>query len=230
MDNRCFIIGNGKSLKTKHLKALANETTFATNMISKLYDDVEWRPTYYTAVSTAIEDESYRPHVIRGIKECDTALVWEKAFYHLPTNLHHVVPLDVDRNNLFWSSQPYDKVSAWGMSHLVSFNWAVEELGVDEIYLIGFDLGYKPPTEDHDPNHFVDDYWDFKNYVEPKMKTDKMWFERAEKDHTITHEFVKEHAEDRGVRVFNCTFGGQLKVYPRRNFYSVLRGDIEEEI
>ena len=228
MDNRCWIIGNGKSLKKKHLEALAGETTFATNMISKIYDKTEWRPTHFTAVTTAIEMPQYRPYILRGISECDSAFVSEEAFYYLDS-APHAMPLDVDREHLFWSTDVYNKVSAWGMSHLVSFNLAIEEMQFDEIYLLGFDLGFEIPAKGTDPNHFCDDYWDM-DFMRKRLKNDPMLLERTEKDHIITHKFIKEQVEGQDCRIFNCTFGGDLKVYPRRSMYKVLKGEYDDSI
>lgn len=44
---RCFIIGNGPSLASEDLDRLQNEYTFASNRIFKIYNQTDWRPTYY---------------------------------------------------------------------------------------------------------------------------------------------------------------------------------------
>jgi hypothetical protein len=44
---RCFIIGNGPSLKTEDLEKLKNEYTFAANKIYVVFDETDWCPTYY---------------------------------------------------------------------------------------------------------------------------------------------------------------------------------------
>ena len=44
---RCFIIGNGPSLKIEDLNALVDEDCFACNRIYGLYDKTKWRPKYY---------------------------------------------------------------------------------------------------------------------------------------------------------------------------------------
>ena len=45
---RCFIIGNGPSLKAEDLSKLYknNEITFAFNRIYHIFDQTKWRPTY----------------------------------------------------------------------------------------------------------------------------------------------------------------------------------------
>ena len=49
LGERCFIVGNGPSLKIEDLEKLYvnGEITFAFNMIYKIFDQTLWRPTYY---------------------------------------------------------------------------------------------------------------------------------------------------------------------------------------
>ena len=44
---RCFIIGNGPSLKIADLEKIKNEYTFGANRIYELFDKTDWRPRYY---------------------------------------------------------------------------------------------------------------------------------------------------------------------------------------
>lgn len=46
-DQRCFVLGNGPSLATVDLTALAGEFTIAMNSISRHPDALRWSPTYY---------------------------------------------------------------------------------------------------------------------------------------------------------------------------------------
>ena len=44
---RCFVIGNGPSLRKEDLERLKNEYTFGSNDIFMSYDKVDWRASYY---------------------------------------------------------------------------------------------------------------------------------------------------------------------------------------
>lgn len=44
---RCFIVGTGPSLSISDLEMLKGEVTFGTNRIYELYNQTNWRPTYY---------------------------------------------------------------------------------------------------------------------------------------------------------------------------------------
>ena len=46
---RCFIIGNGPSLRVADLDRLKGEFSIASNSIYRLFGDTAWRPTMYTA-------------------------------------------------------------------------------------------------------------------------------------------------------------------------------------
>src|SRR5699024_7865108 len=51
---RCFIIGNGPSLRAEDLDKLKNEITFACNRINLIFDQTDWRPTYYCITDLAL--------------------------------------------------------------------------------------------------------------------------------------------------------------------------------
>lgn len=44
---RCFIVGNGPSLRVDDLDKIKNEYSFASNKIYKIFDKTMWRPDYY---------------------------------------------------------------------------------------------------------------------------------------------------------------------------------------
>lgn len=49
---RCFLIGNGPSLRAEDLTRLheAGEITFAFNRIYNIFDQTPWRPSFYDAI------------------------------------------------------------------------------------------------------------------------------------------------------------------------------------
>ena len=49
---RCFIVGNGPSLKALDLNLIKDEVSFAANTIYKIFPQTAWRPTFY-----CIQDE-----------------------------------------------------------------------------------------------------------------------------------------------------------------------------
>jgi len=49
-EERIFVLGNGPSLQDTPLEELADEYTLGVNKITKLFDDVDWRPSFYLAI------------------------------------------------------------------------------------------------------------------------------------------------------------------------------------
>jgi uncharacterized Rossmann fold enzyme len=86
---RCFIIGTGPSLRASDLDLLINEYTFASHRIFNIYDQTNWRPTYYVA-----QDERWIDKARKEINEIES----EKF---LPINSHLVL-----RN--MWASNLFD--------------------------------------------------------------------------------------------------------------------------
>jgi hypothetical protein len=55
---RCFVIGNGPSLRLEDLEKLKGEVSIASNRIYVAFPEVVWRPTYFTCMDT-IYAENY---------------------------------------------------------------------------------------------------------------------------------------------------------------------------
>ncbi len=49
-DERIFVLGNGPSLERTPLHLLSEEYTFGVNNIANIFDQTEWRPTFYLAI------------------------------------------------------------------------------------------------------------------------------------------------------------------------------------
>lgn len=55
---RCFIVGNGPSLRIEDLDRLQGELTFASNRIFLAFEQTEWRPSYYTMCDAVVGQEN----------------------------------------------------------------------------------------------------------------------------------------------------------------------------
>jgi hypothetical protein len=56
-DERCFIIGNGPSLKRTDLSLLQGEITFGLNRIYLLFDELRFQTTYFMAINTLVIEQ-----------------------------------------------------------------------------------------------------------------------------------------------------------------------------
>jgi len=51
---RCVIIGNGPSLKNMDLSLIRDEITFGMNRIYLLFDEIDFRPTYFVSINDLV--------------------------------------------------------------------------------------------------------------------------------------------------------------------------------
>ena len=75
---KCFVIGNGPSLSAADLQVLHEYgiPCFGSNRIFKIFDQTDWRPTYFASEDVII---------LRGIQREVEAIPAEKKF--IPVNL-----------------------------------------------------------------------------------------------------------------------------------------------
>lgn len=223
---RAFIIGNGLSLWQTHPERIPplSIATFGTNLLPKLYSFTDWRPYSYVACSTAIDVPEYRDIVVRGLMECDRPIMTPEVYRSLTSaeqrhfTTAYIYPANADY--YYWSSDPFRRpFSRWGTSSLYMMQVA-RYLGFNPLYLIGFDMGYKPMLADgFDPNHFVADYWGEFQQNRPK---DQDWYDRMRRDHNTAHKVAKRASDQLGFDIYNCTPGGECDAYPRMSFHDAI--------
>ncbi len=214
---KCFIIGNGPSLRPEDLSMIhkAGLASFAANRIYNIYDKTDWRPTYYFS-----EDM----HVLKEIRENVEKYIEAPRF--IPIHLKWYEELAVENavyfKQLFGPNYAPDfltddiakGVPCRGTVAVTCAQFAIY-MGFKEIYLIGVDHNFSRMT-DKDGNLIIDTtakdhYGDVKNADE----NTKGIFNVDNATQSFMH--LKDFAEARGVKIFNATRGGKLEVYPRVN-------------
>ncbi len=112
----------------------------------------------------------------------------------------------------WWSDNIEDAVCKFGTSMLPVLQIAMY-MGFETIYLLGCDLGFKENSEpSQDQNHF------HSGYGTPGFSA-----EILNKNMKAAHELTLRAAKRKKVRIFNATIGGELEVYPRVNFFEVVK-------
>lgn len=212
---RCFVLGNGPSLKRTDVRRLRDEVTIGSNALFLLFDFMGFRPTFHTVEDTLVaEDRAPELNALRGTTK--------------------VFPLDVsyclgrDDDTLYINfvreyrgfprfSDSFDRVCYWGGTVTMLNLQLAYYLGCNPIYLIGFDHSYRVPanlasdvivSESDDVNHFHPGYFG-KGY-----RWHDPMVERMESAYRVARAFL----ETRGVKVFNATAGGQLEVFERVSY------------
>ena len=201
---RCFIIATGPSLTMEDLESLKNEYTFSMNSICRLYDETDWRPTYF-----AVQDNHVFKSIqntIRAHKEVPVFIsdnIWkrfkrENEWIEFPTDtMYHSYDMKIGKYHARFSDDAYDIVYD-GYSIAYSCIELAVYMGFKEIYLLGADCTYLGEKE-----HFVDSGVEDRSrkYATPKL--------------IVGYEKVKEYADSHGIKVYNATRGGVLEVFER---------------
>lgn len=220
---RCFFIGNGPSLAAADLDVLHahREITFAFNRIYNIFDQTEWRPTYYIS-----QDEKMLAGCIdvvndnqMGIKLIPIQMKWyfglnvSGAVYFNISHQEGEDPLDFK-----FSDEISCKIYNSGTVMYTAAQIAAY-MGFAEIYLIGVDHHFRI-SQNLRGEVVVDDT--VKDYFTDKYNEDKdkLYIPNTEKS-TLTYIAMKHHCDSRGIRVYNATRGGKLEVFPRRDFDSL---------
>ncbi len=208
---RCFIIGNGPSLRKEDLQKLyqQREYTFACNSLINLFDEFNFYPTYYF-----VQDNK----VLLNNKEKISTLkgnVFIKSHYskryHIPGVTYYNMlfkqnPIGFSHNiqNVVYSGQTV----AYSMIQFAAY------MGFTEIYLLGIDCSYSINN-----NKVTSD-----SYCNKKMFDPKKPHNLPEVDIMLqSFEQAQKSCEQSGIHIYNAARGGKLEIFPRVDFDTLFK-------
>ena len=215
---RCFIIGNGPSLKHEDLNILKKEITFATHRIYNIFDQTDWRPTYYMGqdfvLLNKIQNEARKVEAQNkffpvNVKWIHNFAIDDAIYYYL--NSEEYYP-NLPKFSTDVSRQIYEGYSVtYGAIQLAVY------MGFKEIYLLGVDFNYSLTVDSQGKriNHEgVKDYFSKDNNIGlklPNLENSLLGFRSARK-----------FADENGVILKNATRGGKLEVFERIGLEDIL--------
>ncbi len=220
---RCFIIGNGPSLKAEDLDKLKGEISFAANRIYKMYDKTEWRPTFYCVQDENVMRKMGEADVIAASKESQATWVRMHCFseirnmYRSLKNLLFVPIVICGDAGIRFTSRAdryiYDGTTVTYMAmELAAY------MGFEKIYLLGVDHSF-PYSMDRKGNIIVNDLNQASHFYDSaeNNKGEDAW-----KNRTDCHELQEEayqaaedYSRSHGFRIYNATRGGKLEIFER---------------
>lgn len=211
---RCFIIGNGPSLRKEDLEKLNNEITFASHGIYYLFPETHWRPTFYCAQDAKLINEKY--HEIKS--ECNDipcffALV---SGWQYPRLSRKSVCMNLDlspfENGFPKFSDDLTKCAYEGFTVTYFIIQLAIYMGFREIYLLGVDHHYSI-SRNPDGTIHVDksagDHFSKKDTLSNIPQTYKS---------TMAYSAARKYADKNGIKIFNATRGGNLEIFERVDF------------
>lgn len=220
---RCFIIGNGPSLCGEDLNKLKGEYTFAVNRIYEIFDQTDWRPTYYVAADPKFLETNFEE--LKNNELGHMFLVaGEKVRLDYP--IQKMTRIFVSSDYYF---DPYqNRYNMWSACISTDISQVIFTagtvvfatlqlalyMGFAEIYLLGIDFSYAV-TRDAEGSIHV--YENVKDYFNGRRYNSELNYETVLHIYRIT----KEYCENHGIVLKNATRGGKLEVFERVDFDSL---------
>lgn len=225
--DRCFIIGNGPSLKVSDLESLGNEVTFASNGIYHLFEETRWRPNYYF-VQDSIAFDSVAERISGFLNDVDAVFVSMNFADKFPESLRLSDKLRImyirfcpPNKRRYRFSEDLTKEVFEGLSVTYSMMQTAIYLGYKKIYLIGVDHSYAIEVDregnvlkknENQSDHFYS-----------SSKGGDVGFPSKVEEITCAYTSAMEYAKKSGVEILNATRGGKLEVFPRVGLDALLQ-------
>jgi hypothetical protein len=207
---RCFIIGNGPSLKQMDLTLLKNEFTFGMNRIYMAFPEMGYETSFYVCMNDLVVEQCAAD--IQNLR-MPKFISWRgRKWVNIDPDLHFIYSsytgprFSPDITGRVWESATVTFVAL----QLAYY------MGFDHVYLIGVDHNFvtqgTPNTtivsQGDDPNHFNPGYFGkgFRWQL-PDLETSEIGYEMA-----------KQAFERDDRRVLDATIGGKLNIFPKVTF------------
>lgn len=216
---RGFLIGNGPSLNKLDLTKLKDEITIGVNSIYLNYEKMGFLPNHYVIEDRFVaEDRAEEVNKMKGPQK------WFGNYLNYclkgdDVNWINVrMRYDMHKNFPFFSEDIARQAWTGGSVTYICMQLAYY-LGIEKLYLIGFDHHYVIPddakveglditSESDDPNHFHPDYFG-KGYRWHDPMVDRM---------EIGYKKAGFFFERNGREILNATAGGKLECFERVDF------------
>jgi hypothetical protein len=209
---RCFIIGNGPSLKNTDLSKLRDETTFGLNRIYLLFPELGFPTTYLVTINKLVIEQCADELLAAPTTKF---LPWTLRKYLNPAKLESTVFIRSDRDQPGFSDDA--RLPMWaGATVTYAAMQLAYHMGFGEVILIGVDHSFttqgKPHTaivsEGDDPNHFAPNYFGkgFKWQL-PDLETSE-----------IAYGMAKQAFEADGRKILDATIDGKLLVFEKADY------------
>ena len=229
---RCFVIGNGPSLKTQDVRPLANEIVIVANSFFQHPDHATVAPKYYCVGDG--EFVADKPNSVAWLRELEAALP-ETNLFVLPIaaptfskhglfKQHRVYHIDHIRMARSSAEVRIDFTRPLNVGYSTGTAFCIPlalYLGFREIYLLGFDANWFADVN-NGPLHFYETNKYFPHFDRTNSEGHDMEFQLGS-CHVdfMSHKLLRDKATSMGAKIVNATNGGWLDVYPRVHYESL---------
>ena len=215
---RCFILGNGPSLKHTDLSKLRGEATFGLNRIYLLFPELGFTTTYLVSVNELVLEQTAEEMQALTLPRF---LTWRarRWFGSQPQRDPNLMFLDSD----FTGEENFSGEAAGRLFEGFTVTYVALQLafymGFTEAILVGVDHNFTTQgpanatvvSQGDDPNHFAPGYFGkgFRWQL-PDLEGSERAYRLAQAAYTQA-----------GRRVLDATVGGKLQIFPKVDYLSL---------
>jgi hypothetical protein len=229
--DRCFLVGNGPSLKYHDLRKLCGEKTFVSNLFVLHESAYTIEPNYYCiSCWTHWHGDRFTESLRRGLSKFgeNTKVFLEYDARRVVSRTHglnrrQVNYLFLNEKALVWEDQfgvDIQKPLCWGRTIMIDFVIPLAcYRGFREIYIIGVDLEYDTNNaKSKDGSYFYDITEDDREVVFQTSIFKEETSEERIGQVIRAFSVVDRHLNNTEHRIYNAGHGGRLEVFPRVNY------------
>lgn len=218
---RCFIIGNGPSLRVEDLEKLKGEITFGTHRIYKLFGNTSWRPSFYFAQDYKMIKENFDSISAISSKEKFIGMVsWNKYPYIRGATFANMILKTFYPEPPEFSDDVSKEFYEGKTVTYMCLQFAIY-MGFTEIILLGVDHNYdvvlkadgSVQINEGVKNHFDADV----GHTEMNPNDNLPQLDKTSLAYVTANEYANKHS----VKILNATRGGKLEAFERVDFDSL---------
>jgi hypothetical protein len=207
---RCFILGNGPSLKNTDLSKLRDEYTIGMNRFYLAFPDLGFKTSYYLSVNDLVVEQCADD--IQGL-DIPRFVSWRARKWLQPQEnlyfLHTTYTgprFSIDLTGRLWEGATVT-YSALQLAFYLGFEQAVL-IGVDHSFATKGKPNTTVVSQGDDPNHFHPGYFGkgFRWQL-PDLDTSE-----------VAYDMARQAYESAGRQVIDATVGGHLRIFPRVDY------------
>jgi len=204
---RCFVIGNGPSLRKTDMSKLKNEFTFGMNRIFLMFPELGYQTTFLVSVNDLVIEQSASDFQKLEIPRFVSyrALEWLRP----EENLHFLYTT--------YTGPKFSKKATGRLWEGATVTYTCLQLayyfGFSEVVLIGVDHSFSTKGK---PNTTITSKGDDENHFHPKYFGKGFRWQLPDLDTSeVSYAMAKKVFEDDGRKIVDATIGGKLAVFPK---------------
>lgn len=212
---RCFIIGNGPSLKNTDVSKIKDEYTFGMNRIYMAFEEWDFMTSFLVCVNTLV------------IEQCAQDLMAQPMpkFFSWRSREHMEMKENMAFLHTTYTGEKFSEDCRGRMWEGATVTYVCLQLafhmGFEEAILIGVDHSFASKGEANktitstgeDPNHFNAEYFG-KGFRWQLPDLDV-----SEQSYLL----ARHHYERAGRKIVDATIGGQLTIFPKADYDSLFK-------